>query len=164
MSWIMTDQLYFLSTSQQDISVKPNDGATLTIIPSFDLAHKQLAHPGKDALQQMIWRKLVMGLDGIPDKSKDFDCVVCICGKMTRVPFQKGHNAAEIHLGHLHLDVCGPMETLSLGKRHYFCILVDDKTGYCWFHTCSLKSDFTPWFTQLNKLFHNHYGTHTKIL
>ena len=56
------------------------------------------------------------------------------------------------------------METMSLGKRRYFCILVDDRTGYTWFNPCALKSDFTDWFVKLNKLFANQYGTHIKVL
>ena len=112
----------------------------------------------------MIWRKLVVSLDNVPDDSKDFDCEACICGKMTRAPFQKGHDATKECLGCLHSDVCGLMETTSLGKRQYFCILVDDKTGYTWFHPCTLKSEFTNWFIKLDKLFVNQYGTHAKVL
>src|SRR5258708_16870994 len=79
--------------------------------------------PGKDALQVMIHRKLIVGLDDVPDSPEDFDCEACVCGKMTRAPFQKGHNTAKEHLGCLHSDVCGLMEMTSLGKRHYFCTL-----------------------------------------
>src|SRR5260370_28645954 len=56
------------------------------------------------------------------------------------------------------------MDVLSLGKNHYFCILIDDKTCYLWFLPCAKKSDFTPWFICLDSLFANHYGSHTKIL
>ena len=120
--------------------------------------------PGKDALQVMIHRKLIVGLDDVPDSPEDFDCEACVHGKMTRAPFQKGHDTAKEHLRCLHSNVCGLMEMMSLGKRHYFCTLVDDKTGYTWFHLCMLKSDFTDWFTKLNKFFVNQYGSHTKIL
>ena len=112
----------------------------------------------------MICRKLVVGLDDVLDDSENFDCEACVCGKMTRAPFQKGHNTAKECLGCLHSDVCGPMEMMSLGKRCYFCTLVDDKSGYTWFYLCALKSDFTEWFIKLNRLFVNQYGTHAKIL
>ena len=110
----------------------------------------------------MIQKKVVAGSEDVPEESGDFDCVVCIHGKMTRAPFQKGHTTAESCLGCLHSDICGPMETI-LGKKRYFCILVNDKTRYCWFHPCMLKSDFAPWFIQINTLFNNHYGMHAKI-
>src|SRR5258708_40190830 len=112
----------------------------------------------------MICRKLVVGLDDVLDDSENFDCEACVCGKMTRAPFQKGHNTAKECLGCLHSDVCGPMEMMSLGKSCYFCTLVDDKSGYTWFYLCALKSDFTEWFIKLNSLFISQYETHTKNL
>src|SRR5258708_30806245 len=108
--------------------------------------------------------RMFYGLTGIPDDLKDFDCITCICGKMTQGPFQEGHVAAHNHLSHLHSDICGPMDVPSLGKQHYFCVLVNNKTGYLWFHTCFAKSDFTPWFIKMDSLFMNHYQSHVKIL
>src|SRR5258708_3133878 len=158
------NQLYFLSIAKVNSSTMTDNNAALTAAPSFDLMHKPLAHPGKDVLQAMIRRKLAVGLDDVPDDSKDFDCEACVHGKMTRAPFQKGHDTARECLGRLHSDVCRLMETTSLGKRHYFCTLVDDKSGYTWLYPCALKSDFTEWFIKLDRLFVNQYGTHTKIL
>src|SRR5260370_17534695 len=105
----------------------------------------------------MIHKKLIDGLDDVPSDPRDFDCKACICRKMTRAPFQKGHDTVSERLGHLHSDMCGPMDIISLGKKRYFCILVDDKTGYTWFSPCTQKSDFTDWFIKLHKLFANHY-------
>src|SRR5258708_7387020 len=56
------------------------------------------------------------------------------------------------------------MDTPSLGKNHYFCLLVNNKTCYLWFLPCARKSDFTAWFTCLNALFANHYHSHMNIL
>ena len=56
------------------------------------------------------------------------------------------------------------MDVPSLGKNCYFCILVNNKTRFLWFLPCARKSDFTAWFTHLNNLFVNHYGSHVKIL
>jgi len=133
-------------------------------IPSFDLLHKCLAHPGKDALHIMIWKKLADGLDNVSDDAKDFDCIACVQGKMMHGSFQTGHKVAAEHLDQLHSDVCGPMDIPSLSKNRYFCILVDNRTRYLWFLPCSKKSDFMPWFTHLDTLFTNHYHSHMKIL
>ena len=78
----MGNELYFLNIAKGVAPAEPNNGTALTIVPSFDLAHKQLAHPGKDALQLMIQKRLVMGLDNVPDQSAGFDCEACIHGKM----------------------------------------------------------------------------------
>src|SRR5260370_755973 len=52
----------------------------------------------------------------------------------------------------------------SLGRNHYFCVLVDDRTHCLWFLPCAKKSDFMLWFICLDTLFANHYQSHTKIL
>ena len=157
--------LYFLNTKNSPLPDPAADtDAALVMPPSFDLIHKCLAHPGKDVLQQMIKRGLANRLTSIPDDSKDFDCIACIRGKMTWGPFQEGHVAAGSCLGRLHSDICGPMDAPSLGKWCYFCVLVNDKTGYLWFHACFAKSDFTPWFIKMDLLFANHYQSHVKVL
>ena len=112
----------------------------------------------------MIRKSLVNGLTDVLDDSKGFDCIACICGKMTQGSFQEGHTVAHECLGCLHSDICGPMEVPSLGKWRYFCILVDNKTSYLWFYLCFAKSDFTPWFIKMDSFFLNHYQSHTKIL
>ena len=83
---------------------------------------------------------------------------------MTWGSFQEGHAVAHECLGRLHSNICGPMEVPSLGKQHYFSILVDDKTGYLWFYPCFAKSDFMPWFIKMDSFFMNHYQSHIKIL
>src|SRR5260370_33036326 len=99
------NQLYPVNVIKVTPSPMTDNNAALTITPSFGLVHKQLAHPGKDALQAMICRKLVIGLDDVLDDSENFDCKASVHGKMTRAPFQKGHDTAREHLGCLHSNV-----------------------------------------------------------
>ncbi len=135
-------------------SINADTDTAFVILPSFDLVHKWLAHPGKDTLQQMIHNNLVNGLTDVPDDSKNFDCIACICGKMTWGPFQDGHPIACKRLGYLHSDICGLLE---------YPLWVNN-TGYLWYHPCFAKSDFTPWFIKMDSLFLNHYQSCTKIL
>ena len=92
-------QLYFLDVVGTPTNDSPHNDAALVAIPSFDLVHKRLAHPGKDALQLMIRRGLAEGLDQVPDESKTFNCIACIRGKMVQGPFQHGHDQATEQLG-----------------------------------------------------------------
>ena len=157
-------QLFFIRTAARD-SAEPLTNQTANVAtPSFDLIHKRLAHPGKDALEQMIRNVSVLGLENVQGDARNFDCIACIQGKMTRAPFQSGHHTATTRFGRIHSDICGPMEVISLGKNWYFSTLVDDYTHYMWFHPCKSKADFTPWFILMDKLFVNQYGSHVKIL
>ena len=74
-----TEQLYFLNMVNTPTVSPHTDSAS---VASFNLLHKQLIHPGKDALQLMICKNLVVGVAGVPNDSKDFNCVACIHGKM----------------------------------------------------------------------------------
>ncbi len=132
--------LYYLSTAS-DSPWFAAPTAALATTTSFNLLHKQLAHPGKDALLLMVRKGLSNGLSNVTNDAKNFDCIACIQGKMVQGSFQVGHEVATKHLGHLHSDICGLMDVPPLGKNHYFCILVDDKTHYLWFHPCTKKSN-----------------------
>ena len=75
------NRLYPLRLAPSSPSSK-DSVAALAMMPSFNLLHKWLAHPGKDVLQMMIRKDLAGGLTDIPDDAKDFDCLACIKGKM----------------------------------------------------------------------------------
>ena len=94
-----TSQLYFLNEKQTPTPSKPEESTALVIPPLFDLVHRQLAHPGKDTLKSMIRKGTVLGLDGVPDDSKGFDCDACVHGKMIHGSFQVSHDIATEHLG-----------------------------------------------------------------
>ena len=83
---------------------------------------------------------------------------------MIRRPFQDGHQHMRERLGRVHSDICGPMDVVSLGGNCYFCLLVDDQSGYIWYHPVSNKLDFSEWFVRMDKLFLNQFGTHVKIV
>ena len=85
-------QLYHLNVAS---NLPPDTTAAIATTPSFDLLHKRLTYPGKDALQLMICKDLASGLSGVTDDAKDFDCIACIQGKMTQGPFQVGHQVAD---------------------------------------------------------------------
>ena len=112
----------------------------------------------------MIRKELVNGLKGVADDSRHFTCDACVCGKMVQGPFQDGHRHTDEHLGRLHSDVCGPMDVISLGGNRYFCLLIDDHSGFIWYQPVAMKLDFSTWFIKMDKLFLNQFGTHMKIL
>ncbi len=75
-----TEHLYYLNTVFNSPPTSDTT-TTLAIIPSFDLLHKQLAHPRKDVLQLMIQEKLTDGMDDVSNDVRGFDCIACIQGK-----------------------------------------------------------------------------------
>lgn len=53
-------------------------------------------------------------------------CVPCIKGKHQRLPFKRTGTRAEEVLELVHTDLCGPMESNSIGGNKYFLTFIDD--------------------------------------
>lgn len=75
-------------------------------------------------------KKFVQGLKFQSSKELPF-CDGCEKGKQKRMPFPKERatRATEI-LEIVHNDVCGPMQTRSLGGNRYFVTLIDAKSRF----------------------------------
>ena len=67
-------------------------------------------------------------VQGLPYIHTEVDpCESCIMGKQHRKSFSKGVSwIASVLLELIHTDICGPMETSSLGSQRYFLIFIDD--------------------------------------
>ena len=76
-----------------------------------------------------------------PGGHKDL-CSSCIKGKQHReaFPSQASHRATQV-LELVHMDLCGPMQTVSLGGSLYFMLLVDDFSQLCWVFFLHQKSE-----------------------
>lgn len=73
-------------------------------------------------------------VDGLPVlKNFHIDCEACAFGKQHRNEFLaiKDMKQRDI-LKLVHTDLCGPMQTRSLGGAYYFLIFVDDCTRFKW--------------------------------
>ena len=73
-------------------------------------------------------------VNGLPVLKKlHIDCEACAFGKQHRDEFptvkdRKQRDTLEL----VHTDLCGPMQTRSLGEAYYFLIFVDDCTRFTW--------------------------------
>ena len=57
-----------------------------------------------------------------------------------KLPFKLGRTRAT-HIGELvHMDLAGPMETMSYDGKKYFLIIVDDYSRGIWVEALTLKS------------------------
>lgn len=91
--------------------------------PTAELWHRRLGHLNYQKIAKLSKDPATgINLSRFEEKS----CVPCIKGKITKKPFPKdGKRASEI-LEVIHSDLCGPMETTSLGGSKYFMTLIDD--------------------------------------
>jgi hypothetical protein len=80
-------------------------------------------------------------------------CEDCIFGKQHResFPFGKSYRA-KAPLEIAHSDICGPMQTLSIGSSTYFLTFIDDFSRKTWIYFLKHKFDALGCFCQFKSL------------
>jgi hypothetical protein len=110
-----------------------NLAQTSTIDGALELWHRRLGHlniKGVHVFQNMVSG---MNLGNMPCPTSSFVCEGCIEGKQHCKPFPSdGGMRATKPLEIVHLDVCGPMKTTSLGGARYFVTYIDDFSRKVW--------------------------------
>ena len=93
-----------------------------------DKWHRRFGHLGMRSLQTLAKGKLVTGFDYDYSNEISF-CQACVEGKLHKSQFPAtGGKRAKQPLELVHSDVCGKIETSSLGGGHYFLTFIDDNT------------------------------------
>jgi transposase InsO family protein len=87
--------------------------------------HERLVH------QNLQHVKEILGRFHIRVKSEeDMFCEACAMGKMHRLPFPNSESSANAIGELIHADLCGPMETRSIGGSRYYLLLKDDYSHF----------------------------------
>lgn len=109
---------------------------------SKTLWHRRLGHIGTDRLDQMMKHDIVNDLNCKNSTVDPVLCEPCIVGKTKRLSFPKQtENRSNTVLELVHSDVCGKIETKSLGHAEYFVTFTDDASRYVWVFPMKHKSE-----------------------
>lgn len=102
------------------------------------LWHQRMGHLNFQDLE-----KLVENTDGVSllKKNNKLTCVTCLQGKQTRLSLKQSTTKSSKLLELVHSDICGPMETSSLGGAKYFMTLIDDYSKKVFVYFLHNKSD-----------------------
>lgn len=96
--------------------------------------HRILGHRDIAVVRKLASGDLVMGmkLKGCGSEcNQSVDCVTCIEGKMTRLPFpSESTNRSANILDLIHSDICGPMQTKTGSGNRYLLTFIDDFSRY----------------------------------
>lgn len=79
--------------------------------------------------------------NGIKFTEKDFTCEACLKGKLHRDSFGKSVDRGKECGDVVHVDVCGPMQTTSLGGSRYMLLLKDDFSRFRFVYLLKEKSE-----------------------
>ena len=127
------------------------------------LWHRRFGHLSGQALHKLSRDKLVHGLDCTLSDQVDF-CEACVNGKHKRAPFKSRSSKSTKPLELVHSDVCGKMNTPSLGGGEYFLTFIDDYTHYTWVYVLKRKSEVFDKFQKWKALVENESGHNLKVL
>ncbi|KAI3736237.1 hypothetical protein L6452_15775 [Arctium lappa] len=107
------------------------------------LWHRRLSHLNFRYINKLVHGKLVKGLPELK-YDKEHLCAACEKGKMKRAAHKpKPELSTSSPLELIHMDLCGPMRTQSLGGKKYVLVIVDDYSRYTWVKFLRSK-DETP--------------------
>ena len=138
----LADKLY-----QLDCQVVTTGHASVASSRS-DLWHQRLGHVHESRLKKCVQNEFVQGID-IEKMTELSFCEGCLAGKMCRKPFPTvGEIRSTRKLQLVHSDVCGPMQTQSIGGAKYFVTFIDDYTRCCAVYFMKHKSEVLDKFKE----------------
>jgi hypothetical protein len=146
-----------------DVCADSHLALAYTITTTEQLWHQRYGHINHHDLMLPQNNSMVEGLPVI--KNVHLECSACALGKQHRDAFpvhqEKIHNDL---LELIHTDVCGPMQTKSLGSSSYFLTFIDDRSRYTWIYFIRRKGDVFEYFKEFRIMIEKQTGKCIKIL
>lgn len=103
------------------------------------LWHLRYGHLNEKGLKLLSRKEMVYGLPRIESMGL---CESCIFGKQSKKSFPVGKSwRASECLELVHADLCGPMQTKSIGGSQYFLLFTDDFSRFSWVYFQATKAE-----------------------
>ncbi|KPJ19636.1 Retrovirus-related Pol polyprotein from transposon TNT 1-94 [Papilio machaon] len=126
------------------------------------LWHQRMGHLNFNDLNKII--ENTEGMKVLKKKETNLTCITCLEAKQTRLPFKhKGTGTTKL-LELVHSDVCGPMETESLGGAKYFLTFTDDYSKKIFVYFLQKKSEVIDKLKEFKKYVENQLECKIKCL
>ena len=124
--------LYFLRVSQHECnsSIEAGSEENKSKTNLMEICHRKMGHLNIRDLIESNRNGTVEGIK-LETLNKNFQCDICIQGKMTRATFLKKSDRNSGPLEIIHSDVCGPFRVESNARARYFVTFIDDRFRWC---------------------------------
>ncbi|KAJ4810455.1 Pol [Rhynchospora pubera] len=119
------------------------------------LWHRRLGHVSLDSIKKLVKLKLVRGL---PSHKLDLNglCEACMKGKQTKSSFKTKEIISTTQpLQLLHMDLFGPINVLSISKKRYVFVVVDDYSRFTWVFFLAHKEEAFDHFVKFSNRVEN---------
>jgi transposase InsO family protein len=132
-------------------------------MPTDFLWHQRYGHINHPNLLLLQKKNMVEGIPML--KNEKVACDGCALGKLHKDEFPSNIDKKKRDvLDLLHIDVCGPMQTRSLGGAFYFLLFIDDCMRYTWVYFLRRKGDVFEYFKEFRTMMEKKTGKSIKIL
>lgn len=98
------------------------------------------------------------------DEKNRMSCETCAMGKQARQPFAKSASEAKNLIELIHSDLCGPMETQSIGGAKYILTFVDEYSKKVFVYFLKHKSDVLGKFIEFKVMIECQTERRVKIM
>lgn len=102
--------------------------------------HRRYGHTNINDLKKIKAEGMVDGMNFVTNLDQ-LNCEICAKCKVHTLPFKNSTHRDKDVLGLIHSDICGPINTESLGCAKYFVTFTDDRTRYTETTMLRKKSD-----------------------
>ncbi|KAJ9567612.1 hypothetical protein OSB04_003578 [Centaurea solstitialis] len=126
------DNVYCLDL--EDVSSKSSLNCLLSkaSLSESSIWHRRMCHMNFKNMNKLVKGNLVRGLPA-KEFSCDDHCVSCLKGKQHKSTHKsKEVNTISAPLQLLHMDLFGPTNVMSIGKKSYCLVIVDDYSRFTW--------------------------------
>jgi hypothetical protein len=124
--------------------------------------HTRFGHLPFQSLSILQNYSMVKGLPIF--KEKNPPCESYILGKHKRTSFPQSSTQAKQHLELFHTELCGPMQTESIGGRFYFLTFIDDFSRKIWIYFLRHKSESFAKFKEFKDEVAKQRGKYVKAI
>lgn len=146
-----------------NVTSAPQQALTSTSMTIVNMWHQRFRHINLHDLFLLEKQGMVNGLLVLKDPHIDYEG--CALAKMHRDEFPSSLNRKKRDILELvHTDICGPMQTRSLGGAYYFLLFIDDCTRYTWVYFPRNKSHTFEYFIEFRSMIAKRIGKVIRIL
>ncbi|KAI3715145.1 hypothetical protein L6452_22115 [Arctium lappa] len=135
------DNVYCLDMDNVDSDSSLNCLVSKASVDESSLWHRRMCHMNFKTMNKLVKNNLVRGL---PSKvfSCDDHCVACLKGKQHKTSHKTNEiNSISSCLQLLHMDLFGPTNVMSIGKKSYCLVIVDDYSRFTWVYFLRTKDE-----------------------
>ncbi|KAI3665076.1 hypothetical protein L6452_43694 [Arctium lappa] len=135
------DNVYCLDMENVKSDSSLNCLVSKASVDESSLWHRRMCHMNFKTMNKLVKNNLVRGL---PSKvfSCDDHCIACLKGKQHKTSHKtKEINSISSCLQLLHMDLFGPTNVMSIGKKSYCLVIVDDYSIFTWVYFLRTKDE-----------------------